>query len=354
MTPLRVLQVDAGRDWRGGQNQVRLLARALAAEPGVAQRLVTRRGSRLARSVAAVGVPVVETAWTISLDPRALWTLVRQCRAFTPRIVHAHDSHALFLAVAARALTRARRRFDTRVVATRRVDFPVTRHGPWHRVDHVIAVSERVKVVLVESGLDPARITVVPSGVDPGEVRAAATPPFGVRSRLGLPPSAPIAVNVGALTGQKDHGTLIRAAQATRARQPDLHWVVAGAGPLRTAIEEQIRASGLTDRVHLVGHVEPAPALVGEADVFVLSSSGEGLPNAAAEALALGKPVVATRAGGTPELLPAEWLVDVGDHERLASRVLAALERRPRLELPARYTAAAMARGVLDVYGALA
>ena len=68
------------------------------------------------------------------------------------------------------------------------------------------------------------------------------------------------------------------------------------------------------------------------------------------EALALGKPVVATRAGGLPEVVPAEWLVPVGDDDALARKVVAALDHRSAFSLPTRFTASAMAAGVLAVY----
>jgi len=92
---MRVLQVDAGRAWRGGQNQVWLLCRALSRESGIEQALVTKQGSELAQRAAASGVSVLGTAWDIGLDPRAWWHLRRTIAAFQPDVIHVHDSHAL-------------------------------------------------------------------------------------------------------------------------------------------------------------------------------------------------------------------------------------------------------------------
>ena len=143
MTPLRVLQVDSGREWRGGQNQVRLLCRELAREPEVSQRLITRRRSELARRVqepgaGQPGVAVTEVGWSIGLDPRAYRRLGFYILTAQPDIIHAHDSHALLLSIL--AIRRANRRgrllwFRTlardfaapALVATRRVDFHVGR-----------------------------------------------------------------------------------------------------------------------------------------------------------------------------------------------------------------------------------
>src|SRR5687767_9462728 len=95
---MRVLQVDSGREWRGGQNQVRLLCRELVQGGDVEQQLVTKQDGVLARRAAADGVNVVGTAWDIGLDPRAWWHLRRTIASFQPDIIHVHDSHALTLA----------------------------------------------------------------------------------------------------------------------------------------------------------------------------------------------------------------------------------------------------------------
>ncbi len=347
--------MDSGRIWRGGQNQVRLLARELLRAPDVEQRLVTRRAGELARRAAADGVPVAGTPWLLGPDPVALLRLLIELAAFRPAIVHAHDSHALLVAAVARRLRRLAPGAGPTpaLVATRRVDFHVRRGGPWPRVDRIIAISEAVRRVLIQDGVAAQRIAVVPSGIDADEVRRAAAAPLGIRARLDLPADTPLAVNVAALVDHKDQRTLVRAARHARARRPDLHWAIAGVGERRPVLEADIRGLELGDRVHLLGYVPEADALIREGDVFVMSSKEEGLGSVVLNALALGKPVVATRGGGLPEILPPEALVDVGDAERLALKVVAALEQPSRLPLPARFTAAAMAQGVLAVYRAL-
>ena len=155
MTPLRVLHVDSGREYRGGQNQVRLLARELAREAGVEQRVVTKGRSELARRVASDGVVVREVPWGPSLDPRALWQLYREVTDFEPNLLHAHDSHALQLAYWGRRLAGSRKPV---LVATRRVDFHVRRRSVWFQVDCAIAISEAVKAILVEDGMPAADV----------------------------------------------------------------------------------------------------------------------------------------------------------------------------------------------------
>jgi glycosyltransferase involved in cell wall biosynthesis len=366
---VRVLQVASGREWRGGQNQVRLLCRELAREPEITQGLLTRRHGELARrvreTVRGPGLAVTEVGWAIGLDPRAYRQLVVYARTAQPDVIHAHDSHALLLSVLAiRSAARrgrlpwlrtlAREFAAPAIVATRRVDFHVGRWSPWRRVDGIIAISDAVKRVLAADGISPHDITVVPSGIDPDEVRRAAATPLDVRARLGLPPGAPLAINVAALVGHKDQATLIRAAAAARPLRPDLHWAIAGDGPLRGSLAAEIARLDLRDRVHLLGYIKDADALIREGNVFVMSSKEEGLGSVILNALALERPVVATAGGGIPEILPPDALVPVGDADGLARKVVHALTLPASpFRLPARFTARAMAQGVLAVYRSL-
>ena len=274
---MRVLHVDAGREWRGGQNQVRLLTRELSRNPTLEVRLATQRDGDLARCAAADGVAVHGITWRMGLDPRAWWSLRALIRRFRPDIVHAHDSHAL-------SLIRA-----PVVVGHRRVDFHVRPRSAWFRATAVIAVSAAVERVLVADGLPRGRITVIPDGIDPDEVRAAAGRPLGIRSRLGLSPSTPLAANVAALVPHKDQQTLVRAAAHARSARPDLHWVIAGEGDLRHALERDIAAHGVGDRVHLLGYIPEADALIREANVFVMSSREEGMGSVILHALATAR-----------------------------------------------------------------
>ena len=351
---MRVLHVDSGREYRGGQDQVRLLARELAREPDVEQRLVTKRASELARRTAADGVTVREVPWAIGLDPRASWRIAVEALAWPPDVIHAHNAHAVTLALwARRFLGLAGRVPPPRLVATRRVVFPVGRRSALRQADTVIAISEAARAALLAAGFPPGEVRVVRSGIDPDEIRRAAAPPFAIRESLGLPAGTLLVTNVAALEPPKDQQTLLLAAHTARSSCPDLHWIIAGDGPERDALDVEVRRLGLADRVHLLGHVARADALLAESDVVVMSSRAEGLGTVVLHALALGKPVVATAAGGLPEVVPSEWIVPVGDAAALARKVIKALDHPSPFPLPAQFTASAMAAGVLAVYRSL-
>lgn len=348
---LRVLHVDAAREWRGGQNQLRLLARELARRPGVVQAVAAGRGTRLLREAEALGVATRPLAWDAALDPRAVAGLGRRLRGWD--VVHAHSSHALQAALLALALTGAR----ARLVAARRLDFPLRSPAVWRRADLVAAVSGAVRRVLVDGGLAPARVRVIHDGIDPDELRPQR--PGRLREAAGVAEDVPLVGAVGALVGHKDHATFVRAAARVARRRPGVHFVVAGEGPRRGEVERLRSALGLEGRLHLPGHVPDVARSLVDLDVFVMSSREEGLGTAVLEALAAGVPVAVTRAGGLAEVagdgLPS---APPQDPPALAREVLRLLEddgaraealRAGRRRLRA-FTAGAMARRTLSAY----
>ena len=345
-----VVHVASGREWRGGQRQVWLLAAALA-RSGAEQVVVTGSGTELARRLQSSGVRVRTPTWQAGLDPRVLWPILTELRR-PHAVLHAHDAHSLTLAGVCSTLTGAP------LVVTRRVVFPVRRRGFWLRARRVIAISQAVREALVADGVRPERIVLIPSAVD--IEGASDSGPASVRHALGLPENGRIAVSLAALTPEKDQSTLVAAAAILVRDLPNLHWVIAGEGPLRGLLERRIAEAGLTERFHLVGPLPDPHTLLAGADVCVLSSTSEGLGSSILAAMAIGVPVVATRVGGIPELLGtgAGLMVSSGDAPGFAAavrRVLTEPGLRENLtgigrREASRFSVHGMAERVLGVY----
>jgi glycosyltransferase involved in cell wall biosynthesis len=348
---LRVVHVASGREWRGGQRQVWLLARELARPGDIEQVVVTGAGSELATRLVHDGIRVHPVPWSAGLDPRGLPGLLAELRP-AGSLVHAHDAHAARIAGLAARLARRK------LIVTRRVELPLRRLGALARADRVIAISRAVADVLMAGGIPGERITVVHSGIPLDEVRR--TPRLGIRERLGLSASTSIAASVGALTAEKDRASLHRAAARLAGRFPSLHWVVAGEGRERPTLEQLGRSLGLEGRVHLLGHLDDPARLIADADVYVSSSLHEGLGTSVLEALALGTPVASTSTGGSREMLHdgAGVLTRPGDPDALAdavARLLTETELRRSVvgqgtEAVEHFTPACMAAGVRSVY----
>lgn len=213
------------------------------------------------------------------------------------------------------------------------------------RNDHVFAVSDQVRASIryppglglmtmppVETlyhGLDLARME---EEIDVGEVRR----------ELGIREDVPLVGTVGNFTPKKAHRDLIEAVTAIRQSLPEIRLVLVGHGPLERDLRARVRGLGLDESVVFAGFRTDATRLMGAFDVFVLPSRFEGLSIALLEAMALGRPVVATRVGGSPEVIEdgeSGILVKAGDPRALAEAIRSLLDdpsRRARISDAAR------------------
>jgi len=253
--------------------------------------------------------PVVHThmAKAGSLGRLAAW------RRRTPAIVHTFHGHVLegyFSAPVTRAILAAERRL-ARVT------------------DALVAVSPAVRDELLALGIGtPERWHVIPLGLDLDPLRAPALDRAASRAALGLPPGdAPCVGIVGRLAPIKDHGTFLHAAAIVARERPDATFAIAGDGEERARLEPLARRL-LGDRVAFLGWVSDPRALYGALDVVVLTSRNEGTPVALIEAMAAGRPVVATSVGGVPDVVDdgrTGLLAPAGDAAGVAAAIDAVL-----------------------------
>jgi glycosyltransferase involved in cell wall biosynthesis len=184
-------------------------------------------------------------------------------------------------------------------LATRRGRLKLALLRRW--VDISIALSAEMESELLAAGFARDRVLRMVNGIDTHEFQPAADR-AAAKDRLGLAGKT-VALFVGRLAPQKALPVLLEAFQSAVAACPDLHLVLAGDGPDRTALERQAAELGLAPHVTFTGNVTNVKGLLGAADMFVLSSEVEGISNALLEAMASGLACVATAVGGTPEVL---------------------------------------------------
>ena len=367
--PRELTPAWVGYDPIGGmQNHVAELTRCLD-RLGVAQRVVTSRLAGPADAVrfgahgqvirTGLRVPVLRQGWA----PLAARHVLGGGRV---DVVHVHCGEDL--AVLPLAWLAARRHGSPLVttvhLSVRHALRPVTPRGVVLQVaggtierwllpaaDAVIALTPSTARLLRGDGIPADRVHVIPPGYDPALFAKAVADPFP-----GLP--RPRVAYLGRLAPQKDVGTLLEAFALLPA---GAQLLLVGDGPDRAALARRAQAFG--SRVHFTGFVPHArvPAILRHADMLVLPSVYEDLSSALIEAMAAGLPVVATRVGGTADLVHDSvngLLVAPGDPAALAaaiSRVLTGPAAAARLSAAARRTAAGyawpdLARDVLQVY----
>lgn len=194
----------------------------------------------------------------------------------------------------------------------------------------IIAVSEPLRAGMASNGVEASRILTIPNGVDSNlfHVRDART----ARDSLRLPGNKCTVVYVGRLSEEKGVETLLRAAALLAGRRKTLSIHLIGDGPLRSVLKVLADSLELADTVHFEGaksHAEVS-MWISACDVFCLPSIREGCPNVINEALASGRPVVASRVGGIPDMVneQAGILVEPLQPSALAEAIEIALSRK--------------------------
>ena len=332
------LHIDTARTWRGGQNQVLLTVNGLR-EIGQRAALVAHPNGELRRR-AAEGLDLIPLAPRMEMDLHAGWKLARVITRLRPDVIHAHDPHGVAMASLALSLSASNRSAASppALVAARRVDFHLKGNSfaRWkHRqVDCFIAASEAIRQMLLRDDVPAQRAVTVHEGIDVDHVLAA--PPVDVHAAFFLPHGSPVVGNVAALVPHKGQRHLIEAAHLVVHEIPDARFVILGEGELRDHLERQVKDYHLEKHVKLPGFRIDVLGCLKQFDLFVMSSVTEGLGTSLLDAMAASRPIVATTAGGIPEIVVDEStgvLVPPRDHHAMARQIVrllkdAALQRR--------------------------
>lgn len=325
------IQIDTARSWRGGQNQVLLTATGLRAR-GHRVVVVAHPDGELRKRLPA-DMEVVLLAPRNEVDLPAAWHLSRLFRGVQPDVVHAHDPHGV--AVAATALSIASPPRRPALVAARRVDFHLKGNSfsrwKYRQVDRFVTASEAIRLLLIEDGVPADRTVTVHEGIDVDRVVGVES--VSVREQYWFPPHSLIVGNIAALVPHKGQKHLIDAAAIVVREMPEARFLVLGEGELRASLEQQIKHLHLSQHVVLAGFRADVLAVLKGLDLFVMSSVTEGLGTSLLDAMAASRAIVATRAGGIPEVVvdgETGLLVPPRDPRALAQAILDLLRDEPK------------------------
>jgi glycosyltransferase involved in cell wall biosynthesis len=318
--PLCIAHVDAETHFSGGEVQVFLLMEGLRAR-GHKNLLLAPPASRAIARARDRGFEWHSSPMRGDLDISSVVELSRILRETEPDLVHLHTGRATWLGgLAARAA-------DVPAITTRRMDRRVSRGWRTRLVYNrlvrcAVAISPAVERCLLEGGVDPTRIVVVPSAIDPARILPARGR-HATRADLGAAADQFVLLALAALVPRKGIDVLLEALHHLDARHTDVVAWIAGDGPQRAELEARARDLGV--RVAFLGRRDDPGDLLAACDALVLPARREGLGVSALEAMAAGRPVVASRVGGLAEAVVHErtgLLIPPEDARALAEAIV--------------------------------
>lgn len=253
----------------------------------------------------AVGLPVHEIRGLNQYDPRMIARVIQLVDDLHIHLVHAHE-------VKSDVITWLVSKF-------RRVPVVTTLHG-WFGTDYkarlftaldrrvvrsfdrVIAVSGPIHDRMAAAGITERQLRLLRNAIVIERYRRTGERGY-LASLLGRPVAGPVVATIGRLSPEKGHADFVEALALARVSGCRVTAVLAGDGPARADLVARVHALGFDDAVHFPGYVDRPERLLEETDLMVLPSHTEGFPNVVLEALAMEVPVLATRVGGTPEIV---------------------------------------------------
>jgi glycosyltransferase involved in cell wall biosynthesis len=315
--------------------------------------------------VRSLGIPVHRLSRSRLDYASALPRLLRLMRAWRPDVVHTHQFKSDLVGQLAATLAGVPARVSTLHGGNPRSSRMMRQAVS--RAHAVIAVNEKVRDFAIQRGsCDPDRVVIIPNGVDLFRFDPACVHPLDKVVLWALPENALTIGSIGRLEPASGLPILLQAAAIVTRQLPQARFVILGEGPLRPVLEAQRNRLALQEYVIFAGDACDMPRTLAALDVVAFASLWEALPTGLLEALAMARPVVATRVGSIPEVITDGHnglLVPPNHPQQLADRLLCLLrdaELRTRLGQQARQTLQQtgsdkiMHRRTLDLYYLLA
>lgn len=318
---ITILHTESSLGW-GGQEK-RILRELLGLSRDCFRPLLAcRPGSRIGENAEAKGLRPEYVEMRGNFDPLAVLRLLRLYHRYCPDIVHTHSSADSWMASTAAKICLRR----PWVVRTRHLSASFNNRLIYSfMADKVITVGDSTRRYMVrEKAIPEDRVMTIPTGIDLAEFDPEKNQ-GDLREELGIPPGVPVYGTVAVFRRLKGHQFLLDATPEIVQSVPGAKLVLAGEGPQENNLRKAIREKGIVEAVIMPGFRADVARVLNTLDVFVFPSLAEALGTAILEAMAMKKPVVASRVGGIPEIVKegrTGYLVDPEDSGALAGKVV--------------------------------
>ena len=310
---MNILHINSERSWRGGELQLAYLIEETQKAKAVKTKAVETKavntfvmgkdGSKLQSWCNERDIHFEEASLRGGADLATGFKIKKFCQQHSIDIVHAHTSHAHSAMLYAALMG-----LSVKMVLHRRVSFPVKDRmlARWKyrskKINAIVCISADVKRVLEQTLPNDERLVLIYDSINPSRFKSIDYKKTFFE-RYQLPSAEHVVVNTSALSHEKDHKTFVDTAEIVLQSGLDVIFVIVGEGRERESIEDYVRDKNLTHAIFFLGFVDDVGDVLKHASLLLMTSNKEGLGTAILEAFLHRVPVVATSAGGIPEIV---------------------------------------------------
>jgi glycosyltransferase involved in cell wall biosynthesis len=314
-----ILHLNNSRTWRGGEQQLFYLVKGLLVR-NIPQIIIGQPNSELEARIGNL-IPFFPIKMLGEYDLLAAKKIANIAKEKKVQLIHTHTGATHGLGLLTKLFLP-----KLKLVVSRRVDFHINKNPLSRRkyfsdkIDYFLTVSNRIKEVLIEDGVEPEKIVTVYSGIDLNKYSIEGNKKKLVDEFFIDKDTIVIGI-VAALVEHKDHETLLRAVSRIDTSKKFI-FILVGAGELEPKLKILTRNLGIEDKIIFTGFRNDIQDFYALFDIFTLTSKEEGLGTSVLDAMANNLPIVATNGGGIGEMLEhgkGALLAGVGDYSALAT-----------------------------------
>lgn len=317
-----VIHISSMKTWRGGEQQVANLLLGQQKQ-GLQVFMIVRRDSALLQYCQLNNIPYAALRFSNGFNVMSAFRIKSLSKRLQAKVIHMHCSPSHTLTIFSKLFGN-----PAKLVLSRRVIFPVRpnflsyKKFNYDGISKIICVSESTREVMKKTVKAVEKLDVIYDGIDLNKFEQKKSP--SLKKELGVEDKL-IVGNISAIAPEKDYFTFVNTAEEVLVDIPNVHFLIIGAGAESDEIGKYIESKNLADSFSMLGFRKDVPELLSILDVFLMTSTMEGLGSTILDAFASKVPVVATKVGGIPEIVINEetgLLSNPKDFEDLSKNVI--------------------------------